>query len=511
MKLLSVRRMLAVCVVAVAAIAALTAPGIASAETTDLTSQCGGSTIKGLGSTFQAPLQVGVFTPNFHTNANAAACNGTQGTKGTPEVKYEQGEASQRGSGNCLKDFGEGAAPKLSEYGFCGTDEAPTVAKIEETEKTKEGGATGEKGVESIPIAQGAVVTLVHLPEGCKAESTIASGVKKVKLGRLALDNSTVEQIFRGVIRNWKEVEEAQTDNSSHITCTGGAAEEETPISVVVRLDKSGTTHIFKSYLAQVFTGEWAAEEENEPEGAGKGQPCKEVKKAGELVTWKKVQEGCENQRWPEAAKVVRPGTTGNPAVIAEVAAKASSIGYADLAVVAENKSFSTKGVGGEIKKGSETKVGEQNHKFWVELQNSAKAGETYADPASLGDTEKIGNSNCASTVYASEPGEKFPPKSTRETWFAVKAELVQKKYNICGLTYVLALRKYKEYLNAEGVSEAAGKAEAQTVRDFLLYSLNTKTGGGSNLSKNHDYEKLSGTVLKEAETGAKEIGYATA
>ena len=99
--------------------------------------------------------------------------------------------------------------------------------------------------------------------------------------------------------------------------------------------------------------------------------------------------------------------------------------------------------------------------------------------------------------------------KSTRETWFAVKAELVQKKYNICGLTYELALREYKPYLDPLGVTEEAGKAEATTVENFLFYAINAKVQGGGALLKNHDYEKVSGTVAKEAETGIKEIGYA--
>jgi ABC-type phosphate transport system substrate-binding protein len=506
MTFLSVRRLLCACVVAAAALAALAAPGTASAAS-DLTHQCGGSEIKGLGSTFQNPAEV-VWTGEFNVVKNITACSGEQGEKGKPVVKYEQGEKFQRGSGACLKEFGAGEAPKYNEYPYCGTDEAPTVAKSEEMEKTKEGGKSGEKEIETIPTAQGAVAVLIHLPEGCKAQSTVPSGTKKVILGRLALDNSTVEKIFRGVITNWKEVEEAQADNLTKITCTGGAAEEETPISVVVRLDKSGTTHIFKSYLAQVFTGEWEAEEFNEPEPGG-GKPCKVVLPK-EKETWKKVQEGCENQRWPEAAKVVRPATTGNPAVIEEVNAKASSITYADLAVAREKAHFSKKGEGGENKKGTETKVGEQNHKFWAEIQNSAAPG-TYADPGSTGDVEKIANSNCAGTVYASEPGEKFPPKSTRETWFAVKAELVQKKYSICGLTYELALRTYKPFLQPKsGPEEEADKAKAQTVKDFLLYAVNAKLEGGGSLLKNHDYEKLSGTVAKEAETGIKEIGFAT-
>ena len=505
---LSARRLLSVCVVSVAAVAALAAPGTASA--TDLGTQCSGSNIKGLGSTFQNPAQL-VWDPGFNaatdTNVFGCAGNAGQGSGGKPTVTYEQTETT-KGSGACLKAFGAGAEPKYAEFGFCGTDEAPNETQKGEIESHKEVADKETRTLETIPVLQGADAVIVHLPEGCKATSEITSGTKKIKLGRLALDNSTVEQIFRGTIRNWKQVVEAQADDKASVTCTGGEGEEETPINVVVRRDKSGTTHIFKSYLAQVFTGKFEAEEFNEPEGGGK-KPCK-VALPEEEKTWENMQEGCENQRWAAAAKVIRPAATGNPPVIEEVNAKASSIAYADLAVVREKGFFSAKGKGGENKKGSETKVGEQNTRFWVELQNSETPGVTYADPSSNGDVEKAANSNCAATVYAAKPGEKFPPKSTREPWFAVKAELVQKKYNICGLTYDLALREYKPYLQPKtGGEEEAGKAEATTVENFLFWAINAKTQGGGALVKNHDYEKLSSTVLKEAETGLKEIGYA--
>lgn len=105
-----------------------------------------------------------------------------------------------------------------------------------------------------------------------------------------------------------------------------------------------------------------------------------------------------------------------------------------------------------------------------------------------------------------------IPPVNTREPWATVKAQLVQKKYPICGLTYDLALREYKPYILPKGgtlAEEEKGKEVAQTTRDYLLWQLSTKTQGGGYDIKDHDYEKVSGTILKEAETGVKEIGWA--
>jgi hypothetical protein len=227
------------------------------------------------------------------------------------------------------------------------------------------------------------------------------------------------------------------------------------------------------------------------------------------------MQEGCENQRWPTAANITRPTEAGNPGVINYVNTHASTVTYADLAVARKEGGghFSKKLEGGENKKGTETKVGEQNHKFWAEIQNSKEPGVTYADPGSAGDLEKPASSNCNGTVYAANPGEEVPPSSTRKTWALVKAELVQKKYSLCGLTYDLALREYKPFLFPAGGESAAedeaAKAEATTVENYLLWSVATNLHGGGSEIKNHDYEKLSSTILKRAETGIKEIGFA--
>jgi ABC-type phosphate transport system substrate-binding protein len=527
MTYLSARRMFSACVAAVALVAALAmaTAGTASAAS-DLTSQCSGANIKGQGSTFQAPAQEPVWNVDFNasTDTNVLGCAGNagQGDGKKPTVTYES-TGTHSGSGACLKGFGDGATPKYEEYPYCGTDEAPSGTAELAMEANKAASDTETKTIESIPVLQGAVTVIIHLPSGCVAADEAKVGGKVVKEGRIALDDTTVAKIYEGEIRNWKEVEAAQTDDHDTITCKGGASEEETPINVVVRTDKSGTTHIFKSFLAQVEPEphEFEAEEFNEidEEGVEHLNPCGSSIPAGPR-SWKDVQEGCENQRWPLKAKVVRPFLKGNPGVVGEVNTKASSIGYADLAVVRKEGFFSKKCVlpvkppecGGENKKGSSTKLGEQNTRFWAPIQNSAVAGEEYADPANNQDLEKVDASNCADTVYIGKIGEVIPPVNTREPWSTVKAQLVQKKYPICGLTYDLALREYKPYILPHGGTpkeEEEGKAVAQTTRDYLLWELSSKTEGGGSVIKDHDYEKVSGTILKEAETGVKEIGWA--
>ena len=122
----------------------------------------------------------------------------------------------------------------------------------------------------------------------------------------------------------------------------------------------------------------------------------------------KKVSEGCENQRWPLAAHVLRPATeNGNPGVINEVN-KTESRSATRISPLRRNSNTSTPPTGGE----------RQETEFWALVQNSAGGGktETFAEPSTLaGDQAAEGNSNCEDSVYVAKAGEKFPPESTRE------------------------------------------------------------------------------------------------
>jgi ABC-type phosphate transport system substrate-binding protein len=487
---------MAVCLASATALVAVVAPGTASAKgpVTDRGEQCSGVNIVGRGSTFQNPAQL-VWQPGFNSSSGSVACSGTQGSKGTPKAEYRNKEKADRGSGSCLKVFGANKETPNREYSFCGTDEAPNATQKAEIESHKTGGEA--ESLETIPVAQGAVIPIIHLPEGCKASSEPTEKGKVVKLGRLSLDDATLEGIYRGTINTWQQAIEAQAGHANDkLTCTVPAEEEE-EINRVVRLDGSGTTHVFKEYLALANPASFKAEAYEE-EYSGSKTGCN-AKFPSETKTWAEVGEGCQNQRWPEAAKVVRPTEAGNPGVVNKVNSLPSSIGYADLAVAREYKFFSSKGLGGENKKG------EQNTRFWAPVQNSSTAGASYADPGSKGDIEKPGSSNCKNTHYIEGAGKEFPPASTRALWNQAKAALVEENYPVCGLTYDLAFREYRPYLSGTPF-EATGKATATTVENYLLFSVSSK-GGGKEL-KNHDYEALPKAVVKEAEAGIQEIGY---
>lgn len=462
MSFFSARRVITACVVSAAGAAALVAPGAASAS---LGAQCSGSEIGGQGSSLQKLAQE-VWVPNFNTSSEKHACNGTQGTKATPKIKAY----NPSGSGAGLKSWGVGKIGHNYEAAnaYVGTDEAPSPTakgEIEENETT-----LTPKALATIPVLQAAVAVIVHLPEKCIGTSTSNKG-------RLVLNNVTLEKIWRGTITKWSEI----TEGGDKLSGTGCNAE--TAITHVVRLDGSGTTHIFKKYLGLINKETFATTNvKNESTGNH---------------TWDEISEGTENQSWPTADAVVRPGATGNGPVVAKVAETPSSIAYANLADSRANANF-VPPAGGANKA-----------TFWTPIQNKGDKGETvtYADPASNKEIAKLAESNCAKEEYTD--GESvFPPSSVFESWSAVTTKTVEPKYTICGLTFDLAFSHY-------GVFPGTTLEEATTANNYLQYVLDTvkekegnKNNGGQALIKLHDYEPLTTTVLKEAQKGAALVAF---
>jgi len=464
MKSLSARRLVPVCIVAAATTAALVAPGAASAS--EVLKQCEGSNIEAQGSSLQHLAQELTWNPQFNISTNTHGCNGTQGSKGKPTVIYHS-----TGSGAGLKAFGaEGATPNYKENAYVGTDEAPNATQKSEIEAHATGAK--EKSLETIPILQAAVAVIVHLPAGCTGSST-------TNAGRIVLNDSTLEGIYRGTITKWSEITE-NADKLNGKTCNAA-----TPITPVVRLDHSGTTHVFKAFLAAINKTPFEAEAY--PAEIGGKKTCSAALPEEEK-TWSEVAEGCENQRWPTATKVLRPSESTNNGVLKEVIATPSSIGYSGLAEARENGSF-TPGPG---------KSGPSTGKFWVELQNKTEGTITYADPATNQDAEKIGNANCTNTVYTDGVTE-FPPKSTRELWNKAQSRLNEEHYPLCGLTYDLAFREYKAY-------PETSKAEATTAQNYFEFMLGEKAGQA--LIVNHDFATVPPSVYALAWKGATEIGY---
>jgi ABC-type phosphate transport system substrate-binding protein len=438
MKSLSARRLVPACVLSVAAVAALVAPGAASAGT--LGEQCSGSNIIGKGSSLQKLAQQTVWDPSFNTSSNIKACNGTQGSKGTPTVTYES-----VGSGAGMEAWGLNGHAFEASIGFVGTDEPPNAQQREEIQSHSK--HPKESTLETIPVLQAAVSIIVRLPKLCTGTSTSNPG-------RLVLDNVTLEKIFRGAITKWSEI----TDNGDKISGTGCNAE--TAITRVVRLDESGTTSIFKKYLALINGEKNIVGEEG----------------------WRELAVGHKNTVWP--GTVSKPTENGNGPVAKLVNETPGSIAYANLADARANGNFAA------------PTGGKNTARFWVPVQNNGmeQEEETYTDPSSNGDAKELANSNCANTEYTN--GEvPFPPSSTLAVWNEVTTRTAEPNYTICGLTYDLAFHEYSQY---PGMT----LEQATSANNFLLFAL--AGGGGQELMKKHDYLALPPALHTEAVAGAE-------
>jgi len=453
MRILSARRLVPTCIIAAAGVAALVAPGAAGAS---VGAQCSGASIGGQGSSLQKLAQE-LWVPDFTVSKEPHAC----GTKGSPKIL----PYNPSGSGAGLKSFGVGKIEHKYEAtnAYVGTDEAPNPNAKKEIEENQT--TLTPKALLTIPVLQAAIAVIVHLPEGCTASSTSNKG-------RLVLNNSTLEGIWKGEITKWTEI----GDGGDTFTGTCASA-----ITKIVRLDGSGTSHVLKKYLGLINKS--TAFPTTNVKGEGTGNH-----------TWNEIAEGTENQSWPTADAVVRPEKTGGGAMVSKVATTPGSIGYANLADARANAAFVPPAGG------AKTAV------FWVPIQN--KTGTvTYQDPASNKEIAKLAEANCAKEEYTD--GENaFPPENAQASWSEVTTRTEEPKYTICGLTFDLAFTTY-------GAFPGTSLEEATTANNFLQFVTSTKTEkagnkefGGQTVIKSHDYEPLTTTVLKEAQKGSALAGF---
>ena len=306
------------------------------------------------------------------------------------------------------------------------------------------------------------MAVVVNLPEKCTATSSIATG-------RLAFNDSTLEEIFQGRLTKWSELEAVEGAGNK---LEGAECDKEAAITPVVRKDGSGTTHIFKRFLGEIFTGTMAAE-------------------GGINATWGELAEGSDSTKWPTAAKVLHAAEETGPGLLKTVAATPGSIGYANLA---DARNVANGGF-----------TGQSASRFWVELEASKKVKGTktvrkYTDPSTDGDTATAAEANCKDTIYSNGTSA-FPPPAVTSPWNEVTAETTSKTYALCGLTYDLALTSYSAY-----ASHGGSEGEAETVKDYLGFVLNKK-GGAKEIGKGRDYYALPKGLISESIEGVEKIG----
>jgi ABC-type phosphate transport system substrate-binding protein len=488
MKGISSRRIFTACAF-LAALVAFAVPGIASAKgkVGKVGEKCSSEkAIVGEGSSAQKVAQQNVWIPGFEKSKNPDACSGTQGGGKKPTLKYEP-----NGSGSGLKAFGAEGETKFhgKTVQYAGTDEPPNKAQKEEIESHEEKAGEEPEALYTLPVLQFSVTVIVHLPEGCTASSLVTGAT-----GRLALGNETLYKIWNGELTTWGAViaEETKENPGAGDKITGSGSKttaecEAATITLVVRFDQSGTSHVFKKYLALI---------EPTPSPQTFERPSPEPPDA-ETLTWKTAAEGTGNQKWPASthARTIMPTAKGGGEEAKLVAETPSSIGYVNLP-----EARASKFVAGR-------EGGEGTSRFWVALQNSGTASQTksgkkqkYAEPSTNAPITTEANANCVKEKYTNGEGAKFPPKSTKDTWNNVTTGTKQKEYPLCGLTYDLAVTPFKIFV------EPPEPGQATTVVDYLSYVLNEEPEGGQVNIVGHDYERIPAKIDKEAREGLAEV-----
>lgn len=451
MKLARARRLITACILPAAAVAALVGPGSASAFTPEPPLACEGENIEGQGSTFQNFAVSKVFIPDF----KAFDCTGAE-----PTVKYHSD-----GSGAGLKSWGVEVPTSNFTAGnaYIGTDNPPSQTQREEIEKKAanvaeaETGNAGEGTVMTIPIEQAANAIIMHLPEGCTAKS---QPIKKHKETRPVLSNAMLLKIEEGTAV-WSEL---NGTGKTKLKCKGktGKAHEAELIKRTVREDGSGTTAIQKKYMEVIATS------------LGKGG-----KEVIGTETWTQNGQKSANTAWPnEGTNPVIKGN-GNPGVVEKTFKDPGTVGYAVLAN-ARAEGFGTP----------------TSSTFWVELED---APGKYAEPSTDGETATAAKSNCSEVPYTNG-SKKFPPATVYLPWNEATTAVEAPNYTLCGLTYELAMSKYKPYTGTNA-------KEARTVYDFENYIQSTAPSGGqTKIDENTDYGQLTKQIQAIGAAGAKEI-----
>jgi ABC-type phosphate transport system substrate-binding protein len=348
---------------------------------------CNGSNIVGAGSSLQRVAQEKVWIPTFQTSI----------CPGGPTVTY-----NAVGSGAGMKEWNhDGARGSINTaIQFIGTDDAPTAAQI--TNITK---VAGGAQLLTIPVAQTSISFIANPPAGCEIE---------------AITNKQLEQVFRGTLKNWSELDTAEG------TC--GSA-----ITRIVRKDGSGTSYQVKNYLARMNGGTL---------------PCLGL-------TWLEARPinngttGEPNTSWPETCEgttlstVERSTSTGGGALVDKVNATAGSIGYAATPDATSHSA-----------------------KVLLAVQNNGQVGAGEAEFAS----PTLGNeANCLTTQYTVPVGgrQKAGEPATNVDWsqvFGAHPAAGGEAYPLCTLTYALAFRGYG---SVPGATKFKFVNEV-TVRDYL-------------------------------------------
>ncbi|HET7446004.1 MAG TPA: substrate-binding domain-containing protein [Solirubrobacterales bacterium] len=402
----------------VAALALVLAAAIGASSAAALGKQCSGKTTKGLGAFLQSRAQ-GAWGKGFNFSGDPAACNGSQGTGGTPQVGYVP-----ISSAAALHTWGaDDGVLHNKEAPFVGTDIAPSGSAEEEGSMIANmRAALGGSDVVVVPVTQTAIAIVANPPQLPAHPACTVSRINATQL----------QKVFSGELRNWRQLGNASDPN------VGGDCDQ--AMTRIVRGESAGTTYQFKHYLDSVNPAPLAC--------TGKASR-----------TWSQLQapfggESPPNVEWPSNA-----GCQAGEGPVTTVAGSGGEGESAPLSFVAKNP--------GTITYGSLPEANMWAPKQIIDVHNGVKP----ASPES-----KEGEANCGAAKYTVPAGA---AGGLNVDWSQVYGsdpnigESAKNAYPICTLTFDLAAA------NSGGLF---GNGAGTTGRDYLAYVI-AKEGGQADVN----------------------------
>jgi ABC-type phosphate transport system substrate-binding protein len=421
------------------------------------------SPVNGRGATFQTNAEIALANP--YVTDPVSPCAGA-----SPLVSYNYPAAvgaGATGSGNGQK------AASCRTDAFAGTDIPYDTATLSLLNGAP--GATGgcaitftppnppnsgtfpdpndvQAPIMSFPIAAGAVGQGYHLTSSDCGGRTV---------GTLKLTGKMISLLIGGEIANWNDAR-LRTGGVNAVLSHCNVA-----VTRVVRLDKSGTTQIYKNYLAKV-----------DPTRAGA------VCDPGD--SWTTLAQDAHNLDWPTGAgcsTLTRPATSGNPAVVTLCLSTDGSFCYGDIA------DFALQGLV------SATVRNHANSSFVAALKTN-------------GITHQKTQSNC-DTSTATLPGTTAADAvglNGSDNWASDNASgnhgnitNIGSAYPICGLTFALVYSGLHK--TSGGAIAALSLNQRQTLFDYFAFVLTT--AGQAHLGTQY-YAPVTSTWLSKLRSGFK-------
>jgi hypothetical protein len=356
---------------------------------------------------------------------------------------------------------------------FGGSDEPPSQPAVNEMNQGTD--ASGDEAqVRTIPVAVGAMVTLVNLPDGCDFfngadavvndaatthdETTLYSNANTADSERIRLSKAILEDIWAGdgTYDQWGEIFGENIDDANPDAGPTAAECRDKPIIRVVRLDDSGSTYVYKDYLNAIDPAEGWLTDFIDPDTRDWPNPDRQVGGVDTLIP--AATAGGGGQR------TTASGTDG-------------SIAYNELG--------SARGGSGNpfVRQADATEFSSGGSKFWIEAQNgngeyldAAQQTGSFRSTGGAGNIDK-GARCSAITDYAGLPTAQDETLAAGGwTGFSMVDTNTAGQYGICSATYALA---FDDNADAYGDSDAE-EARARTVKDYLTAALSTAGQAGS-------------------------------